>query len=99
LIEIDGDCSSGGTCVGDATCEQGICVQTSASACLRQGRPIVRELQRLLRLGLQRHYVRRDRHRRLADLLCAGHSVQLRQRLLQRASMHQLQCLQVLLGF
>jgi hypothetical protein len=35
-VEIDGDCSGGDPCVGDATCDQGICVGNSLS-CAKDG--------------------------------------------------------------
>jgi hypothetical protein len=38
LVEIDGDCSGGATCVGDAQCEQDLCVANSL-ACAADGTP------------------------------------------------------------
>ncbi len=37
--EIDGDCSSGQACVGDATCQDGICVAGGMAACAADGQP------------------------------------------------------------
>jgi hypothetical protein len=39
LIEIDGDCSGGGTCVGDATCQDDICVAGGSLACAADNTP------------------------------------------------------------
>lgn len=41
LIEIDGDCSGGGACVADATCESGLCVEVTNAPCLPSGHPAV----------------------------------------------------------
>jgi hypothetical protein len=38
LVEIDHDCSGGETCVGDAKCEEGLCVANSL-ACAADGTP------------------------------------------------------------